>query len=319
MIQPGNEAVASGSAGLNIAERLRAMLPDLTGREARAARYLLANYPVGGLTTVAEFAAASGVSTATILRLVRRLGFQVYGDFQAALRRHLEDTLQSPLVRFDARPPDAGTRPGSILDSVLGAVEAHLREMRSSVHEEDFARVAALVADPRRDLMILGGRYSSTVAAYLARLLMAVRPRVSHISGQTQTWPQHLLEIGRRSVVIVFDVRRYQPDVIAFAEAAERQGATVVLFTDVWRSPAARHAEHVLCFPVASPSVFDMLAPGMALAEALVADVALRLGEGGRARMARLEEMRRPFGAGAGPRTAAEGRGTGRPADRKGR
>lgn len=66
----------------SVLERLKRELTDLSGREARAARHLLANYPVAGLTTVADFADQSGVSTATILRLVRRLGFTIYADFQ---------------------------------------------------------------------------------------------------------------------------------------------------------------------------------------------------------------------------------------------
>ena len=107
---------------------------------------------------------------------------------------------------------------------------------------------------------------------------------------------QRLLDMGRGSVLVVFDVRRYQADVIEFARGADRRGATVVLLTDTWQSPAARAADHVLGFPVGSPSVFDVLTLGMALAEALVGAVALRLGDAARERIAALEELRDPFG-----------------------
>jgi DNA-binding MurR/RpiR family transcriptional regulator len=280
---------------ITVLEQLRRDLPRLSGREARAARHLLANYPMAGLTTVAEFAAQSGVSTATVLRLVRRLGFPVYADFQSALRRHLEDTLQSPLLRFGEREDLGRSTSDAFFDHFMEAMLDHIEALRSNVSAAEFEKVAVLLADPRRDIHILGGRYSSNLAAYVAGLMMAIRGRVFTISGQTQQWPQHLLDLGKSSVLLVYDVRRYQQDVVVFAQAAARRGATVVLLTDIWQSPAARVADHVLTFQVESPSIFDVLTIGMALSEALVGAVANRLGSASKGRIETLEELRRPF------------------------
>lgn len=283
----------TGSAAPDVLETLRRELPSLSQREARAARHLMANYPMAGLNTVAEFAEQSGVSTATVLRLVRRLGFSVYADFQESLRRHLEVTLQSPLLRFSQpreRPPGEDAH---FLSRFTANLAASLRELERAVPESEFDKVVALLSEPRRDIHFIGGRYSSNVAAYIADLLSAVRGRVHVVGGQTQRWPQHLLDIGRNSVVCVFDVRRYQQDVVDFAhKAATKQGATVVLFTDIWQSPASRVARHVLPFPVESPSVFDMLTMGMALGEALVGATAARIGGHGKHRIERLESLR---------------------------
>jgi len=283
----------TGNPAADVQEILRRELPSLSQREARVARHLLANYPMAGLGTVAEFADQSGVSTATVLRLVRRLGFPVYADFQDALRRHLEVTLQSPLLRF-SEPQDRPAGEGAhFLQRFTGNLAAALQELEHGVPEAEFDKVVELLADPRRDIHFVGGRYSSNVAAYLADLLAAVRGKVNIVGGQTQRWPQHLLEIGRNSVVVVFDVRRYQRDVIDFAhKAAKVQGATVVLITDIWQSPVARVARYVLSVPVQSPSVFDMLTMGMALGEALVGASAARIGGDGKTRMERLEALR---------------------------
>lgn len=283
----------TGSDPADVLERLRTELPSLSQREARAARHLIANYPLAGLNTVAEFAEQSGVSTATVLRLVRRLGFSVYADFQESLRRHLEVTLQSPLLRFSQREePPAGSR-SHFLSQFTASLAASIEELERVVPESEFDKVVSLLADQRRDIHFMGGRYSSNPATYIADLLSAVRGKVHVVSGQTQRWPQHLLDIGRNSVLVVFDVRRYQQDVIEFAQkAANQQGATVVLFTDIWQSPISRVARHVLPFPVESPSVFDMLAVGMALGEALVGATAARMGRDGKTRIERLETLR---------------------------
>lgn len=283
----------SGKA--SVLERLRQEMPALSGREARAARHLMTNYPVAGLNTVAEFAEQSGVSTATILRLVKRLGFSVYADFQSALREHIEETLQSPLLRFGARRGQERSAQFSFFDRFVEAMAGHLQALRESIPASEFEAVTALLADPKRDIHLLGGRYSSNLAHYCADLLTAVRSRVFSIGGQTQKWPQHLLDMGKGSVLVVFDVRRYQQDVIEFVHAASKRGATVILLSDNWQSPASRAANHVLSFPVASPSIFDVLTIGMALVEALVGSVANRLGDAGKARIETLEELRAPF------------------------
>lgn len=279
----------------DLVKRLRDELPSLGAREARAARHLMNNYPMAGLRTVAEFAHESGVSTATVLRLVKRLGFGVYADFQAALHQHIEQTLQSPLLRFEAQTEPEESPPGGFLDRFVLTMEGHLKTLRQSAAQSEFDEVAALLANERRDIHLIGGRYSFNLVRYLADLLIALRGQVTVIEGQTQTWPQNLLAMSKTSVLVAIDVRRYQQDVIEFAAAAAERGACVVLLTDNWQSPAARSASHVLRFPVSSPSIFDVLTIGLALSEALVGAVAIRRGDAGRRRMEMLETLRLPF------------------------
>ena len=79
--------------------------------ERRAAQALIADYPLTGLKTVAEFAIRAGVSSPTILRFVSRLGFQNYADFQSALQSELIEQVQSPLLRTRRR---GGRRAGGM-------------------------------------------------------------------------------------------------------------------------------------------------------------------------------------------------------------
>jgi DNA-binding MurR/RpiR family transcriptional regulator len=276
---------------VSVQERLRGAMPELSSREARAARHLLANYPMAGLTTVAELAGQSGVSTATILRLVKRLGFPVYSEFQGALRSHIEETLQSPLLRLGQH--QAGElRTDSFFARFAESLTEHVRSLTELIPEKDFSRAVTLLSDPRRDVYLIGGRYSRHVAGYMADLLSALRARVHVIEGQNESWPQRLLDIGRRSILVAFDVRRYQADVVDFVQAAADRGASVILLTDVWQSPASRSAQVVLAFPVKSPSIFDVLTVGMGVAEALVGATAGKMDSQGKRRIQTLEELR---------------------------
>ena len=102
-----------------------------------------------------------------------------------------------------------------------------------------------------------------------------------------------MIEIGRRDVLVALDIRRYQDDVVALAETAARQGATVILLTDQWLSPIARVARHVLPAHIAVPSNWDSSAALLALVEALVAAVTKRLWDTAKPRLEAIERLRR--------------------------
>ena len=139
----------------------------------------------------------------------------------------------------------------------------------------------------------LGGRYSRNLAQRLAVQLGQVRAGVSLIDRPLGFAFDPLVDIGARDVLVVFDYRRYQDDLLTFARAAKGQGARVVVLTDPWRSPVAELAEAVLVAPDESPSPFGSRVVATAQVEALVAAVVDRDRDGVRKRLERIERLRR--------------------------
>ncbi len=89
----------------SVSERIKDQMATLTHSEKRAAHTLLGYYPMAGLESVTQFAKRAGVGAATILRLLGKLGFSAYSDFQEALRAELAARVQSPLWRVAEHPP----------------------------------------------------------------------------------------------------------------------------------------------------------------------------------------------------------------------
>ncbi len=79
-----------------IAERIRLHSKRLTGAEHKLVDALLANYPVAGLSSITEVAATAGVSTPTVLRLAKKLGFSGFPAFQAELRAGIDGPTPKP-------------------------------------------------------------------------------------------------------------------------------------------------------------------------------------------------------------------------------
>ena len=280
------------TAALSIAETIRQSLARLTPTERRPALALLANYPVPGLEPVAQFARRSGVSGPTILRLVAKLGFPSYPEFQKALRDELELRLQTPLAKA-ARPDRRSPAPARDFIASYGrAMIANVERSLAEVPRPAFEAAVELLADRRRRVLLIGGRFTGSVALQFYLHLRELRPRVQLVSGQTATWVEHLLDIGRQDLLVVYDIRRYQEDVVRFARQAAGLGAVVILFTDQWLSPIAAIARHVFALRTSMPSSWESFAALSALTEAMVVRIHERRWGEAKQRMERLETMR---------------------------
>lgn len=275
-------------AEVTVAERLRLRLGELTHAERKVARALMADYPVGGLDPVAKLAAAAGVSPPTVVRLVAKLGFDGYAEFQQSLKSEVSVRLSSPLQMH-------AERPGAASEGALPRAERLLCDgIRSSfarLPPGEFEQAVRLLADPRRSVTLIGGRFSTMLAEYLAAHLRILRPRVQVLSAAGPDRVSSMLDVGRRDVLVAFDYRRYQHDTVRLAMTAKDRGATLVAFTDPYLSPLAARADVILTSSVASPSPFDALTPAVALVEAMITALVDRLGDAPRSRMARYDAL----------------------------
>jgi DNA-binding MurR/RpiR family transcriptional regulator len=273
----------------SLAERIRNDMQSFTPTEKRAAHILLSHYPFAGLDTVAEFAARAGISAPSVLRFITRLGFGGFPDFQRHLRGELEAQLLSPLAK--AGPSERG-QGVTALASFAEAVVSNLHATVENIAPAEFESVVTLLSEQRRHLHFTGGRFTGALARYAESHFRIVRREVDFIDAQPAHWRDRMIEIGRKDVIVAFDIRRYQEDVIALCETAAKQGATVVLLTDPWLSPIARVASHVLPAHVAAPSNWDSSAGLLLLSEALIAAVTKRLWATAKLRMEAIERLR---------------------------
>jgi DNA-binding MurR/RpiR family transcriptional regulator len=269
----------------SIAETIGDIVDKLPAGERRAAQTLIANYPVVGLKTVAEFASQAGVSSPTILRFVSRLGFGNYAEFQARLQDELAAQLQSPLSRSTSGKSGAA---GGFAD----AVAANIHETFRHLSQPQINAITALIAEPRARVYLAGGRFTDPLARYLAAHLALLRPNIIHLAGQENAWRDRLVDMGKRDVLIIFDIRRYQESIAVFAEKARKRGASIVLFTDQWLSPAARFARYVVAGRTGVPSAWDSSAALFVAVEALISTLTVKLDADGARRMAEIETLR---------------------------
>lgn len=252
-----------------IAERLRLKVADLTAAERKLMTALFSNYPMAGLVSITEFAREASVSTPSVLRLAKKLGFSGFPAFQERLRAELSAQLQNPIAKHDRWSADAPDT--HILNRFANAAMANLSGSLKLMDHRSFDAVVALLVDRRRRIHIAGGRITHALASYLATHLKMARPHVSLLPATPSHWPQTLLDMDKTDVVLIFDIRRYDARMLEFAASAKERGARIVLITDQWISPIARNAVHSLPLRIEAPSSWDSNIVPLFVAEALVA------------------------------------------------
>lgn len=256
---------------LTVAERIRGKFENLTRAERQLANVMLDNYPVSGLGSITTVAEASDVSTPTVVRMAKKLGFAGFPELQAALRAELEATISNPIAKHDRWAENAPDT--HILNRFADVVMENLRQTLRQLDPEMFNAVTALLADEARAVHVVGGRITRSLADYFFTHMQVIRNGMTLIAPNANTWPHYVLNMREGDVLIAFDIRRYEHDILRLAEMAEAKGVILVLFTDQWGSPAAKHAKYSFHSRIEAPSAWDSSVVTMFIVEAVIAAV----------------------------------------------
>ena len=274
---------------LTISDRIQQKLDDLTRAERQLALSILENYPASGLGPLTALAKDADVSVPTVARMVQKLGFKGYPEFQAELREELRAKAKDPIAKHDTWAEAAPSE--HVLNRFTDAVIGNIRNTLAHIDAQSFDAACALAGDPKRHLYIVGGRITHTLAEYLFLHMQTIRPNLTHVQSTSNSWPHYLLNAQAGDVFIIFDVRRYENNTLKLAEMAHARGAEIILFTDQWRSPVHQLATHSFSSRIVVPSAWDSAATTMLLVETMIAAVQNLDWDQTKARMEELEDM----------------------------
>lgn len=255
----------------SVRDLIRERFTTLTRSERKFAASLLEDYPSAGLASITVVAAKADVSTPTVARMVQKLGFKGFPQFHQALLQELQAKVLGPTAR---RANWASEAPEShLLNRFSQAITRNLEQTLSNVDTGQFDRAVEQLADTSGRLYLVGGRITRALADYAFTHFQAIRPRITHMTASSATWPHYVLDMEAGDTLLLFDVRRYEANLQRLAELAAARGVKLVLITDQWVSPVAEVADHVFNCWIEIPSAWDSNISTMMLLEALIAAV----------------------------------------------
>jgi DNA-binding MurR/RpiR family transcriptional regulator len=201
----------------------------MTATDRKVARVLLSHYPLVGLQTLAEVSEMADVSAPSVIRFVKKLGFNGYPDYQKTLYAEIGDLL-AKREPADSRSDNwhLPERVRRQYDELSGAIQ----ETFSLLHEAELVGAARLISDHGKRVSVVGGAVSTPLAEVLHQRLMTLRPNCGLLSADPLKRSERLIDVNKRDVIIVIDLKPYDSDLAAFARLAGERGAQLVVFTD---------------------------------------------------------------------------------------
>lgn len=274
---------------LTISDRIQNQIADLTRAERQLADSILMNYPASGLGPLSALAKDADVSVPTVARMVQKLGFSGYPEFQTALRAELKAKVKDPIAKHNTWAEGAPSE--HLLNRLTDRVIDNIRNTLGQIDPGDFDRACDLAADTNHHLYIVGGRVTHTLAEYLFLHMQVIRPQITHIQSTSNAWPHYLLDMNAGDVCVIFDMRRYENNTLKLAEMAHAKGARLILFTDQWRSPIHHLADITFSCRIVVPSAWDSAVTPLLLLETMISTVQDLTWGDTKDRMETLEDM----------------------------
>jgi len=272
-----------------IGDLIRLHFKEFKPAERKIANHLLGNYPMAGLVSITDLSSSCNVSTPTVMRTLNRIGFTSFISFQKALKKELEETLADPIAKHDLWA--TGTPKEHVLNQTAESVVVNLKSTMNRINYDSFNQVVDLLSDDSKAVQSIGGRITSTFSHYLCTHLEVIRKNVTHLPLSTSIWAHRLLDMQQDDILIIFDIRRYETDLLSFAKLAHKKGVSIILFTDQWLSPIAKYATHTFPVLIEAPSGWDSSVAILFIIEAIITAVESKLWPAALDRMSELEEV----------------------------
>ena len=243
----------------------RVSLGELIGRLTRkrqeVIRPVLENPREFVLLSVRSMADRLKSDPATTVRIVRRMGFPSYKDFQ----RFLHDLSIAHATSLDLMR-SSSTHDGNIPSYARDSLEQdskNLQGLRNSLEYKRIEKLMRRVYDADRILLIGGDLASSLVTYFEYHLaLLGFTVLTATTPGRTAHFARML---GRRDLVFAMSFRRGLRQTVEGIQQAKARGAYCVGITDTFVSPVARFCDESFLASVETTSFGASYAAPMAL------------------------------------------------------
>jgi RpiR family carbohydrate utilization transcriptional regulator len=219
------------------------------------------------LLSVRAMAKRLHTDPATIVRIVRGLGFAGYREFQ----RHLHELSLAYATSLDTMQ-SAGdvSMPSHVRDSLEHDLK-NLQGLKNSLEARRLVALAKRVHDARR-IVLLAGDLAATLAHYLEYQISLLGLPIFAATSAGRIL--HVVRaVNKKDLVLAISFRRGLRQTIEGARQARARGAYCVGISDTYVSPLARECDEVFLASIESTSFGASYAAPVALLNALLAAI----------------------------------------------
>ena len=217
------------------------------------------------LSNVRSMAERLGTDPATVVRIVRGLGFPGFREFQHYLHE-LSLAFATSADTMQSATPSAGI-PGHVADS-LELDFKNLQALKNTLDTKRLADSAKRFYEARR-VVVMGSDLAAVLAEYLEYhlVLLGLNAFAATSGGKIV----HLTRnVTAKDIVVAISFRRGLRHTVEGVQSARRRGAHCIAVTDTLLSPLARVSDETFLAGIGSNSFGASYAAPVALLNALI-------------------------------------------------
>jgi DNA-binding MurR/RpiR family transcriptional regulator len=248
---------------------------ELSTAEQAVAAHLAAHPEQLPFETADSIAKRLGISSMTVGRALKALGYRGLGELRAEMRSEVSDATRAPWDKRGATAPvPKNLERARAMRAELEAVE--------SVHalaETPMWREVVKVIAAADKVFVAGFQTERGAAMAFADQLAYVRPSVRYLSVDSRAFADLKTEASSRSCLLMIDCRRYSRWFRLLAQKANSLKVPLVLATDAYCRWASEVTPHALQVRTDSGRFWDNNAPITSMLNLLLEDVIEQLGD----------------------------------------
>lgn len=273
---------------MNIAARIKQNFNDMTKSERQVAAYFQEHSDDFAFYTLDRISDEIGISTTSVIRFCRRLGFTGYKTFQEALRTDVKYQHANLPDKYQ-RTLDSTNHDELLSQTIQQSIHC-LQQTFQTIPYESLASAARYIMKAQR-VFTFGMRESFALAHYTYTRFQTVRDNVFLLNAGYNGDVECILSLTPGDVCIVYLFHRYTKQTLQILPMLKKQGVKIILVTSEPYENIETYATVLLPCLVNANGIKNSAVAPICLADYLCNAVAVLNGEDTLEYMKELEEL----------------------------
>jgi len=240
---------------------------SLTNNQQKFAKYVVDHLNKIAISTIKDLSMESGVSSATIVRFSKQLGFSGFSRLQKEIRKTIFGEELSYTGRIKRLSLGTVKEENIFLSSISNDKKC-LNNILVNNSVRKFEEAVELLSKANK-IYFHAVRSSSYAANLFYYFFKQLDPNTVNLVNSVNSF-EELVNISSSDLLISINFPRYAKEVIRVANFAKRKKAKVILVTDSNLAPNAEKADILFLFEFKSLSFFNNYIEVVALINALL-------------------------------------------------
>lgn len=250
--------------------------------------FILNNFNYILYDTLSELAYKIGVSTTSIIRFSKDLGFTGYSDLQESIRNYV--AVDDPFNIVKTLSNIENQNPSQIFENSIKKDIENLNLTLNSISKEDFEKCVDVISNSRK-VFIVGYNDSFTLAYYMALRLGQVRDNISLLQSVGGMYPKDIIQVNEDDLLIAYFFPRYSINTLNIINWVKKNSGKVLIITSSNIEKIKDFGDLILPTYVHGGGVKESLIAPISLSSSIASAVAQLIGEKSKDHMNKAESL----------------------------